>query len=148
MAGLVIVFIVMILLGREDLRDRLLRLAGRSDLHRTTVAMDDAAQRMSRYLSRQLIVNACCGLPIGFGLALIGIPNAAVWGIFAAMLRLLPYLGIVIAAGFLWHSLWRWIRAGCCWFGWSCYSSGSNSSCPTCFSLGFTGPAPAYRRSR
>jgi predicted PurR-regulated permease PerM len=100
MAGLGIVFVVMILLEREDLRDRLLRLAGRRDLHRTTVAMDDAASRISRYLSRQLVVNACCGLPIGFGLAFIGIPNAALWGIFAAALRFLPYLGIVIAAGF------------------------------------------------
>jgi predicted PurR-regulated permease PerM len=99
LAGLVIVFVIMILLEREDLRDRLLRLAGR-DLHRTTVAMDDAARRISRYLSRQLVVNACCGVPIGFGLAIIGIPNAALWGIFAALLRFLPYLGIVIAAGF------------------------------------------------
>jgi predicted PurR-regulated permease PerM len=99
-AGLVIVFVVMILLEREDLRDRLLRLAGRRDLHRTTVAMDDAARRISRYLSRQLVVNACCGLAIGFGLALIGIPNAALWGIFAALLRFVPYLGIVIAACF------------------------------------------------
>ena len=86
MAGLVIVFVVMILLEREDLRDRLLRLAGRGDLHRTTVAMDDAARRVSRYLSRQLVVNCCCGLPIGLGLAIIGIPNAALWGIFAALL--------------------------------------------------------------
>jgi hypothetical protein len=62
--------------------------------------MDDAASRISRYLSRQLVVNACCGLPLGFGLAFIGIPNAALWGIFAAALRFLPYLGIVIAAGF------------------------------------------------
>jgi predicted PurR-regulated permease PerM len=100
MAGLVVVFVVLILLEREDLRDRLLRLAGRRDLHRTTVAMDDAARRISRYLSRQLVVNACCGLPIGFGLALIGIPNAALWGIFAALLRFVPYLGIVIAASF------------------------------------------------
>ena len=98
--GLVIVFVIMILLEREDLRDRVLRLAGRRDLHRTTVAMDDAARRISRYLARQLVVNACCGLPIGFGLALIGIPNAALWGIFAALLRFLPYLGIVIAACF------------------------------------------------
>ena len=100
MAGLVFVFVVLILLEREDLRDRLLRLAGRHDLHRTTVAMDDAARRISRYLLRQLVVNACCGLPIGFGLALIGIPNAALWGIFAALLRFVPYLGIVIAACF------------------------------------------------
>jgi predicted PurR-regulated permease PerM len=100
MMGLVIVFVVMILLEREDLRDRVLRLAGRRDLHRTTVAMDDAARRINRYLSRQLVVNACCGLPISLGLALIGIPNAALWGIFAALLRFLPYLGIVIAACF------------------------------------------------
>jgi predicted PurR-regulated permease PerM len=99
MAGLVVVFAIMILLEREDLRDRLLRLAGR-DLHRTTVAMDDAAQRISRYLLRQLVVNACCGVPIGFGLALIGIPSAALWGILAALLRFIPYLGIVIAACF------------------------------------------------
>jgi hypothetical protein len=64
MAGVVIVFVIMILLEREDLRDRVLRLAGR-DLHRTTVAMDDAARRVSLYLSRQLVVNACCGVPIG-----------------------------------------------------------------------------------
>ena len=100
MAGLVIVFVMMILLEREDLRDRVLRLAGRRDLHRTTVAMDDAARRITRYLLRQLVVNACCGLPIGIGLALIGIPNAVLWGIFAALLRFLPYLGIVIAASF------------------------------------------------
>jgi predicted PurR-regulated permease PerM len=100
MAGLVLVFVVMILLEREELRDRMIRLAGRRDLHRTTVAMDDAAGRISRYLLRQLVVNACCGLPIGFGLAIIGIPNAALWGIFAALLRFLPYLGIVIAACF------------------------------------------------
>jgi len=100
MAGLVIVFVMMILLEREDLRDRVLRLAGRRDLHRTTVAMDDAARRITRYLLRQLVVNACCGLPIGIGLAVIGIPNAALWGIFAALLRFLPYLGIVIAASF------------------------------------------------
>ena len=100
MAGLVIVFVIMILLEREDLRDRVLRLAGRRDLHRTTLAMDDAAQRVSRYLLRQLVVNGCRGLPIGLGLVVIGIPNAALWGIFATLLRFIPYLGIVIAACF------------------------------------------------
>jgi predicted PurR-regulated permease PerM len=61
--GLVVVFVILILLEREDLRDRLLRLAGRHDLHRTTEAMNDAAQRISRYLLSQLIVNISCGLP-------------------------------------------------------------------------------------
>ncbi len=98
--GLAIVFVVMILLQQEDLRDRLLRLGGRRDLHRTTTAMNDAAQRVSRYLSRQLMVNVTCGVPIGIGLAVIGIPNAATWGIFVAVLRFIPYLGIVLAAAF------------------------------------------------
>ena len=98
--GLVIVFVIMILLEREDLRDRLLRLAGRRDLHRTTEAMNDAAQRISRYLLSQLVVNISCGLPIGIGLTLIGIPNAALWGILVILLRFIPYLGIVIAAAF------------------------------------------------
>ena len=98
--GLVIVFVIMILLEREDLRDRLLRLAGRRDLHRTTEAMNDAAQRISRYLTSQLVVNISCGLPIGLGLTLIGIPNAALWGILVVLLRFIPYLGIIIAAAF------------------------------------------------
>ena len=98
--GLVIVFVIMILLEREDLRDRVLRLGGRQDLYRTTEAMNDAGQRISRYLVSQLIVNISCGLPIGLGLTLIGIPNAALWGILTVLLRFIPYLGIVIAAAF------------------------------------------------
>jgi predicted PurR-regulated permease PerM len=99
-SGLVLVFVILMLLEREDLRDRFLRLAGRGDLHRTTEAMDDAAKRISRYLRSQLIVNTCVGLPIGIGLTVIGIPNAALWGIMTVILRFIPYLGIVIAAAF------------------------------------------------
>lgn len=99
-SGLVILFVILILFDREDLRDKLLRLAGRRDLQRTTEAMDDAARRISRYLRSQLIVNACCALPIGLGLTVIGIPNAALWGIMTLVLRFIPYLGIVIAASF------------------------------------------------
>jgi predicted PurR-regulated permease PerM len=100
MAGLVIVLVVFMLLEREVLRDRLLRLAGGGDLHRTTEAMNEAAQRVSRYLLSQLAVNAVEGLLIGIGLAVIGIPNAALWGILALLLRFIPYIGIVIAAVF------------------------------------------------
>jgi len=99
-AGLVVVFVIMILIDWEDLRDRLLRLAGRRDLHRTTEAMNDAAQRVSRYLARQLVVNVTCGVPIGVGLAVIGIPNAALWGIFVVLLRFVPYIGIIIRRRF------------------------------------------------
>ena len=95
--GLVVIFVILILLEREDLRDRLLRLAGRGDLQRTTEAMDDAAKRVSRYLRSQLIVNTCVGVPIGLGLTAIGIPNAALWGIMTVVLR---FIGIIIAAAF------------------------------------------------
>jgi predicted PurR-regulated permease PerM len=98
--GIVIVFVIFILLQREDLRDRLIRLAGPRDLQRTTGAIDDAARRVSRYLLMQTIVNASYALPIGIGLSLIGVPNAALWGLLAMVLRFIPYLGPFIAAAF------------------------------------------------
>ena len=100
MAGLVIVLVIFILLEREELRDRLLRLLGGGDLHRTTEAMNEAAQRVSRYLLSQFAVNSVEGTLIGVGLTIIGIPNAALWGILVVLLRFIPYLGIVIAALF------------------------------------------------
>lgn len=100
MAGLVVVLVIFMLLEREELRDRLLRLVGAGDLHRTTEAMNEAAQRVSRYLLSQLLINAVEGALIGIGLAIIGIPNAALWGILVMLLRFIPYLGIVIAAFF------------------------------------------------
>ena len=99
-AGLVIVFVVFILLEREDLRDRFIKLAGRGDLQRSTEAISDAAARVSRYLVAQLMVNVSYGVPIGFGLWLIGVPNAALWGLLAAVLRFIPYLGPWLAALF------------------------------------------------
>jgi predicted PurR-regulated permease PerM len=100
MAGLVVVLVIFILLEREPLRDRLLKLAGGGDLHRSTEAMNEAVERVSRYLLSQLSVNAGEGALIAIGLVLIGIPNAALWGILTVLLRFLPYLGIVIAALF------------------------------------------------
>jgi predicted PurR-regulated permease PerM len=96
--GIVVVFVVFILVQREDLRDRLIRLAGPRDLHRTTEAMDDAASRVSRYLLMQLVINATFGLQIGIGLFLVGVPNAALWGLLAALFRFIPYIGVWIAA--------------------------------------------------
>jgi predicted PurR-regulated permease PerM len=92
-SGLVLLFVVMILLQREDLRDRVLRLAGARDLHRTTAAMNEAAERVSRYLLMQLGVGICYGVPVGVGLAVIGIPNALLWGMLGVILRFIPYLG-------------------------------------------------------
>lgn len=99
-AGLVIVFVVFILIEREDLRDRFIKLAGRGDLQRSTEAISDAAARVSRYLVAQLMVNASYGIPIGAGLWLIGVPNAALWGLLATVLRFIPYLGPWLAALF------------------------------------------------
>jgi predicted PurR-regulated permease PerM len=96
--GIVIIVVIFMLLGREDLRDRLIRLAGAHDLQRTTEALDDAARRVSRYLLMQLLINATYGLPIGVGLWLIGIPNAVLWGLLAMVLRFIPYIGPWIAA--------------------------------------------------
>jgi hypothetical protein len=98
--GIIIIFVIFILLQREDLRNRLIRLAGSYDLQRTTAALDDAAGRLSRLFLTQLIVNGAFGVVIGTGLWFIGIPSAILWGILAAVLRFVPYIGAVIAAAF------------------------------------------------
>ncbi|WP_046864155.1 AI-2E family transporter [Microvirga massiliensis] len=98
-AGIVIVFLIFVLLEREDLRDRFIKLVG-GDLQKSTEALDEAASRVSRYLLMQLVVNVTYGIPIGIGLYFIGIPNAVLWGLLAAVLRFIPYLGPFIAAFF------------------------------------------------
>jgi hypothetical protein len=96
----VIVFVVTIftLLQREDLRDRFIRLAGSDDLHRTTLAIDDAGQRLSGYFFSQFLVNATFGLVITLGLWAIGVPSPGVWGALAGVLRFVPYIGALLAA--------------------------------------------------
>ena len=89
-AGIVIVFVIFMLLKREDLRDRLIRLAGARDLPRTTQALDDAARRVGRYLLMQLVVNTTYAVPIGIGLWLIGIPNPILWGLLCGTAALRP----------------------------------------------------------
>ncbi|WP_230533615.1 AI-2E family transporter [Microvirga roseola] len=99
-AGLVIIFVIFVLLEREDLRDRFIKLAGAGDLQKSTQAINDAAARVSRYLLMQLVVNLTYGIPIGVALFLIGVPNAVLWGLLAAVLRFVPYLGPFLAALF------------------------------------------------
>src|SRR6202048_390579 len=98
--GIIIIFVIFILLQREDLRNRLIRLAGSHDLQRTTAALDDAASRLSRLFLIQLVLNGSFGVIIGTGLWLIGVPSAILWGILAAVLRFVPYIGAAIAAAF------------------------------------------------
>lgn len=97
-AGIVFVVTIFVLLQREDLRDRFIRLAGSGDMHRTTVAMDDAGHRLSRYFLAQLSVNATFGCIIGLGVGLIGVPSPVLWGIMGMILRFVPYIGSPIAA--------------------------------------------------
>src|SRR3954453_2419380 len=97
------------LLGREDLRDRVIRLIGQGRINVTTQAMDEAATRISRYLIAQCIVNGTYGLAISLGLWLIGLtfghnspgfPNWFLWGLLTAILRFIPYIGPWIGAAF------------------------------------------------
>jgi predicted PurR-regulated permease PerM len=85
-----------ILLQREDLRNRFIRLMGTDDIQQTTFAMDDAGRRVSSLLLSQLAINSVFGLLIGFGLMLIGVPSALLWGIFAGVMRFVPYIGAFI----------------------------------------------------
>jgi predicted PurR-regulated permease PerM len=98
LAGIVLIFAVFMLLKREDLRNRLLRLVGLSQLNVMTQALDDAAQRVSRYLLMQFLVNAGFGALFGTGLYFIGVPSPALWGVLAAILRIVPYVGTLFAA--------------------------------------------------
>jgi predicted PurR-regulated permease PerM len=98
--GLIIIFVVFILLQQQDLRNRLIRLAGSHDLQRTTLAMDDAGKRLSLLFLMQLALNAAFGLIIGVGLWAIGVPSAPLWGLLAMVLRFVPYIGAIVAAIF------------------------------------------------
>ena len=96
--GIIIVFVIFVLLQRRDIRDRFIRLAGAGDLMRTTQALEDAGERVARYLLMQLIVNVSYGIPIGIGLWLIGVPYPLLWGMMATVLRFIPYIGPILAA--------------------------------------------------
>jgi predicted PurR-regulated permease PerM len=96
--GLVLIFTVFMLIKRFDLRHRLLRLVGLGQINIMTQALDDTAQRVSRYLLMQILVNAAFGILFGFGLYLIGVPTPALWGVVAGILRIVPYAGTMIAA--------------------------------------------------
>jgi hypothetical protein len=97
---LIIVFTIFMLIDRDNLRYRLLRLMGQQKLQATTKAMDDAGQRVSRYVLLQFCVNAGFGSIISLGLYLLGVPSPLLWGALGVFLRFLPYIGPVIA-GFL-----------------------------------------------
>ena len=96
--GIVIVLVVFFLIGREDLRDRFIHLAGKGEVTVTTQMLEDASARVSRYLTILFLLNLTFGISVGVGLFLIGVPNAILWGILAGVLRFIPYIGPWIAA--------------------------------------------------
>lgn len=97
-AGIVLLFVVFILLQREDLRDRLIRLFGGADLQRATTTMSDAATRLSRYFLSQVLLNASYGTLVAVALWAIGVPSPIAWGIIAGLMRFVPYVGAYLAA--------------------------------------------------
>ncbi|WP_298254993.1 AI-2E family transporter [Bradyrhizobium sp.] len=98
--GIVVIFVIFILIQRQDLRNRFVRLAGSDDIQRTTAALDEAGERLSRLFLTQIAFNAAFGVAIGIGLQLIGVPSAPLWGLVAMILRFVPYIGAFISAIF------------------------------------------------
>jgi predicted PurR-regulated permease PerM len=97
-AAIVVVLVVFFLVRREDLRDRFIHLVGKGHVTLTTPILEEAAKRVSRFLSMLFLVNVSFGVAVGIGLFLIGVPNAILWGILAATFRFVPYIGSWIAA--------------------------------------------------
>lgn len=100
LAALAVILVVstLILLNRHDLRDRMIRLVGEGRIHLTTQALEDAGGRVSRYLLSLLLVNVTFGTLLGISFYFIGLPNALLWGLLAAVLRFVPYIGAPAAA--------------------------------------------------
>jgi predicted PurR-regulated permease PerM len=96
--GIVLVVLVFVLLEHEELRDRFIRVAGGTNIRLTTLALNDAGERLSRYFISQCAVNLGVGAAIGLGLAVLGVPQATLWGALAALLRFVPYVGVWLAA--------------------------------------------------
>ena len=94
----VAVLTILLLLNRENMRERLIGLIGPRQINVTTQAMSEASYRVSRYLYMQLVVNMMFGIPFGLALYFIGVPNAMLWGLLGTLLRFVPYAGVWIAA--------------------------------------------------
>ena len=92
-SALVLLLVVFVLFAREDLRNRLVRLMGTEDIQRTTEVIDEAARRLSRLFLAQLVLNSIFGALVTCGLWIIGVPSPLLWGIFAGILRFVPYVG-------------------------------------------------------
>jgi len=99
-AGIVIVVLVFVLLEYEAVRDRFIRVAGGTDIRASTLALNDAGERLSRFFVSQFVVNVGVGCAVAIGLTIVGLPYAVLWGALAGVLRFVPYVGVWIAALF------------------------------------------------
>lgn len=99
-AAFVAIFVVFMLMQREDLRNRFIRLVAFGDLQRTTLAMNDAANRLSRYFLAQVLLNTGFGVVVAIALSIVGVPSAILWGIVAMFMRFIPYVGSIGSALF------------------------------------------------
>jgi predicted PurR-regulated permease PerM len=97
-ALVIVTLVAFMLLRLPDLTERIIRVLGRRNLYHTTEALNDAAQRVSRYLLMQLLINSWTGLVVGLGLWALHVPNPGLWGALALLLRFIPYVGVVTAA--------------------------------------------------
>ena len=98
-AGLVVVLVIFMLIERQRLLERLIRLAGTGRVTLTTKILTDAADRIGRYLQMQSLINTAFGIAVGVGLSLLGVPYALLFGVLAGVARFVPYVGIWGAAG-------------------------------------------------
>ena len=98
--GLVVVFLVFILLQREDVRNRMIRLLGAQDLQRSTTVLNETGDRLSKFLLAQAVTNTLFGVAISLALWLIGIPSPILWGVVAGLMRFVPFIGSIISAAF------------------------------------------------
>jgi predicted PurR-regulated permease PerM len=98
--GIMFLMLTFVLFNREDLRNRFVKLVGLGEINRTTVAMDEAGNRLSKLFRTQLLINSLTGLVIGGALFAMGIPAAVLWGVLTAAMRFVPYIGTFLSAIF------------------------------------------------
>lgn len=96
--GIILILVIFILLDRDHISDQVVRLFGGSNVHATSEALEDAAGRVARVLSLQVLTNFCFSIAIGGGLFFLGTPNAILWGLLAGTLRFIPYVGAALGA--------------------------------------------------
>lgn len=112
-AGLVVILVIFMLIDRVQLRNRLIRVVGFGRMNVTTKALEEVAQRISRYLVMQSIINGSYGLAVGLGLYLVGLPYALLWGLLAGLLRFIPYagawIGLLVPSALAWAVFPGWL---------------------------------------